>query len=133
MSDLVRRTALVTGATGATRGIGRGVAELIDKISADGGIARFVAAGLGDSQEGERLARETGGVDILVNNAGIYELTPELMLVATGDAWPTRARGRIGDPTEIAQVVLFLVQSGSSFVNGTIVGAHGGERSLLPS
>jgi NAD(P)-dependent dehydrogenase (short-subunit alcohol dehydrogenase family) len=42
------------------------------------------------------------------------------------------ARGRIGDPEEIADVVLFLVEDRSSYVNGTVVAVHGGERSLLP-
>ena len=42
------------------------------------------------------------------------------------------ARGRIGAPEEIADVVLFLVGDRSTYVNGTVVSAHGGERSLLP-
>jgi NAD(P)-dependent dehydrogenase (short-subunit alcohol dehydrogenase family) len=42
------------------------------------------------------------------------------------------ARGRIGDPEEIADVVLFLVEDRSSYVNGAVVSVHGGERSLLP-
>jgi NAD(P)-dependent dehydrogenase (short-subunit alcohol dehydrogenase family) len=58
----------------------------------------------------------------------------ESMLAAVGDAMDNMtARGRIGDPAEIAEVVLFLVQEGSSYVNGTIVAANGGERSALPS
>ena len=42
------------------------------------------------------------------------------------------ARGRIAEPREIAEVVLFLVDPRSSYVNGTNVVANGGERSALP-
>jgi NAD(P)-dependent dehydrogenase (short-subunit alcohol dehydrogenase family) len=57
----------------------------------------------------------------------------EPMIAAVGEAVAsTTARGRIGDPAEIAEVVLFLVQAGSSYVNGAIVAANGGTRSTLP-
>lgn len=42
------------------------------------------------------------------------------------------ARGRAGDPGEIADVVVFLASSASSYVNGAVLFADGGERSLLP-
>jgi len=42
------------------------------------------------------------------------------------------ARGRAGDPGEIADVVAFLAGPGSSYVNGAVLFADGGERSLLP-
>ncbi|MEV4349470.1 SDR family oxidoreductase [Actinoplanes sp. NPDC049596] len=55
------------------------------------------------------------------------------LLAAVGDAMDqVNARGRIGDPEEIADVVLFLVGDHSSYVNGAMVSVHGGERSLLP-
>ncbi|MGW4465435.1 SDR family NAD(P)-dependent oxidoreductase [Micromonospora sp. NPDC004704] len=41
-------------------------------------------------------------------------------------------RGRVGEPDEIADVVLFLVDGRSSYLNGTVVVANGGERSSLP-
>ncbi|MFG1607768.1 SDR family NAD(P)-dependent oxidoreductase [Actinoplanes sp. NPDC049265] len=41
------------------------------------------------------------------------------------------ARGRVGDPEEIADVVLFLVGDHSSYVNGTVISVHGGESSPL--
>jgi NAD(P)-dependent dehydrogenase (short-subunit alcohol dehydrogenase family) len=41
-------------------------------------------------------------------------------------------RGRIAEPQEIAEIVLFLVDPRSSYVNGTNVVANGGERSALP-
>ncbi|MCS7475731.1 SDR family NAD(P)-dependent oxidoreductase [Umezawaea endophytica] len=42
-------------------------------------------------------------------------------------------RDRIGEPEEIAAVVRFLVDAGSSYINGTVVVANGGEPSSLPS
>ncbi|GIF25526.1 NAD(P)-dependent dehydrogenase (short-subunit alcohol dehydrogenase family) [Actinoplanes tereljensis] len=41
-------------------------------------------------------------------------------------------RGQVGEPEEIAEVVLFLVDDRSSYINGTVVVANGGERSALP-
>ncbi|WP_413761071.1 SDR family NAD(P)-dependent oxidoreductase [Streptomyces sp. MMBL 11-3] len=43
------------------------------------------------------------------------------------------ARGRAGDPGEIAEVVSFLVGPASSYVNGAVLFADGGELSALPS
>ena len=42
------------------------------------------------------------------------------------------ARSREAFRSEIAEVVLFLVDPRSSYVNGTVVVANGGERSALP-
>ncbi|BCY09120.1 SDR family NAD(P)-dependent oxidoreductase [Actinoplanes sp. L3-i22] len=44
----------------------------------------------------------------------------------------TNARGRAGRPEEIADVVSFLVSDVSSYVNGAILFADGGELSTLP-
>ncbi len=41
-------------------------------------------------------------------------------------------RGRVGEPEEIAEIVLFLVDDRSSYMNGTVVLANGGEKSALP-
>lgn len=41
-------------------------------------------------------------------------------------------RGRVGEPDEVANVVLFLVDDRSSYINGAVVVANGGERSSLP-
>jgi NAD(P)-dependent dehydrogenase (short-subunit alcohol dehydrogenase family) len=40
-------------------------------------------------------------------------------------------RGRIGEPEEVAEIVLFLVDDRSSYMNGTVVLANGGERSSM--
>ncbi|MFE2442874.1 SDR family NAD(P)-dependent oxidoreductase [Streptomyces sp. NPDC059426] len=45
----------------------------------------------------------------------------------------TNARGRAGDPAEIAEIVSFLAGPASSYVNGAVLFADGGERSALPA
>jgi NAD(P)-dependent dehydrogenase (short-subunit alcohol dehydrogenase family) len=44
----------------------------------------------------------------------------------------TNARGRAGHPDEIAGIVSFLVSETSSYINGAILFADGGELSTLP-
>ncbi|MGW1291742.1 SDR family NAD(P)-dependent oxidoreductase [Streptomyces sp. NPDC002533] len=45
----------------------------------------------------------------------------------------SNARGKAGAPEEIAEVVSFLVGPASSYVNGAVLFADGGERSALPA
>jgi len=240
------KAALVTG---ATSGIGKAIAQklaqqgaevvlhgrdqargeaLAKEITAEGGVARFVAADLTDAEDTLRLAAAAGHVDILVNNAGLYEFVPtaatdaatfdrhiaintrapfllvgalapgmaerghgSIVLIGSNAArqpapfgaayaaskaatelltryWATEfgpsgvrvnavspgpvhtegtaamlgehielldttnARGRAGHPAEIADVVSFLVGDASSYVNGAVLFADGGERSVLP-
>lgn len=94
MSELEGKTALITG---STSGIGRATAialaarganvvvtgrdaergaEVVRKIQADGGTARFIAADLTDEEDVTRLAREAGEVDVLVNNAAVASFGP---------------------------------------------------------
>ena len=42
-------------------------------------------------------------------------------------------RERIGEPDEIAHIVRFLVDADSSYINGTVIVANGGEPSSLPA
>jgi NAD(P)-dependent dehydrogenase (short-subunit alcohol dehydrogenase family) len=42
-------------------------------------------------------------------------------------------RGRAADPEEIAEVIGFLVDDRSSYLNGSVVLANGGERSAVPA
>ena len=82
-------------------------------------------------------ATEFGGAGVRVNGVASGPVrTPgtEPLRAAFPDVMDQlTARGRIGDPEEIADVVLFLVEDRSSYVNGAVVSVHGGERSLLPS
>ncbi|MFD8307030.1 hypothetical protein ACFV29_32510 [Streptomyces sp. NPDC059690] len=45
----------------------------------------------------------------------------------------TNARGRAGEPGEIAEGVSFLVGPAGLYVNGAVLYADGGELSALPS
>ena len=99
--DLEGVSALVTG---ASSGIGRAAAEelarhgaevivhgrdagrgsaVVDRITAAGGKARFVAADLSDLAQLDDLAGQAGEVDVLVNNAGISWFGPTADLDVT--------------------------------------------------
>lgn len=94
MSELTGKTALITG---STTGIGRATAyalaargaavvvtgrdaqrgaEVVEKIRAGGGSARFVAADLTKAEDVTRLAQQAGEVDVLVNNAAVGSFGP---------------------------------------------------------
>ncbi|MEW2425005.1 SDR family oxidoreductase [Streptomyces nigra] len=45
----------------------------------------------------------------------------------------TNVRGKVGEPEEIAEIVSFLAGPASSYVNGAVLIADGGELSALPA
>ncbi|WP_433618658.1 SDR family NAD(P)-dependent oxidoreductase [Dactylosporangium sp. CA-139114] len=119
----------------------RGHGAIVNVSSTAAGSVAPVGAAYGASKAAlETLTRywatEFGGAGIRVNGIASGPVrTPgtQPLLAAHPDAMnQVNARGRIGEPEEIADVVLFLVQERSSYVNGAVVSVHGGERSLLP-
>jgi NAD(P)-dependent dehydrogenase (short-subunit alcohol dehydrogenase family) len=102
--ELEGLSALITGATSgigeaAAEEFGRRGAELIvhgrdtargsavvDRITAEGGKARFAAADLADPVQLDHLVEQAGAVDVLVNNGGFSWFGPTADLdVATFD------------------------------------------------
>jgi len=81
-------------------------------------------------------ATEFGGRGVRVNGVSpgpVRTDGTEQMLGGNADVLgQANVRGRVGEPEEIADVVLFLVSQRSSYLNGSVVLANGGERSALP-
>jgi NAD(P)-dependent dehydrogenase (short-subunit alcohol dehydrogenase family) len=80
-------------------------------------------------------ATEFGGSGVRVNGVSpgpVHTDGTEQMLGENVEALgQVNVRGRVGEPDEVANVVLFLVDDRSSYVNGTVVVVNGGERSSL--
>ncbi|MDR7275489.1 NAD(P)-dependent dehydrogenase (short-subunit alcohol dehydrogenase family) [Catenuloplanes atrovinosus] len=121
--------------------IQRGHGVIVNVSSTGATMVAPVGAAYGASKAAlESLTRywatEFGAAGIRVNGVRSGPVRTEgtaPLLSANAEAMDrTVARGRIGDPEEIADVVLFLAGEGSSYVNGSVVAVHGGERSLLP-
>ncbi|MFF9206681.1 SDR family NAD(P)-dependent oxidoreductase [Streptomyces sp. NPDC014986] len=101
-----------------------------------------VGAAYGASKAGAEIltrywATEYGSAGVRVNTVSpgpVHTEGTRAMLgehVAVLDT--TNARGRAGDPQEIAEIVSFLAGPASSYVNGAVLFADGGERSALPA
>ncbi|MFG1603205.1 SDR family NAD(P)-dependent oxidoreductase [Actinoplanes sp. NPDC049265] len=120
----------------------RGHGTIVNISSTASSMVAPIGAAYGASKAAlETLTRywatEFGAAGIRVNSVASGPVrTPgtEPMFSAFPEAMDrSTARGRIGVPEEIADVVLFLVEDRSSYVNGAVVSVHGGERSMLPS
>jgi NAD(P)-dependent dehydrogenase (short-subunit alcohol dehydrogenase family) len=101
-----------------------------------------VGAAYGASKAGVEIltrywATEFGPAGVRVNTVSpgpVHTEGTQAMLgehVAALDA--TNARGRAGDPGEIAEIVSFLAGPAGSYVNGAVLFADGGERGALPA
>ncbi len=82
-------------------------------------------------------ATEFGGRGVRVNGVSPGPVRTAGTTAMLGDNVDVLGRAnlreRIGEPEEIARVVRFLVDSDSSYINGTVVVANGGEPSGLPA
>jgi NAD(P)-dependent dehydrogenase (short-subunit alcohol dehydrogenase family) len=82
-------------------------------------------------------ATEFGGRGVRVNGVSPGPVRTAGTTAMLGDNVDALGRAnlreRIGEPEEIARVVRFLVDADSSYINGTVVVANGGEPSGLPA
>ncbi|KIF67059.1 short-chain dehydrogenase [Streptomyces sp. AcH 505] len=101
-----------------------------------------VGAAYGASKAGAEIltrywATEFGGSGVRVNAVSPgpvhTEGTQAMLGEHTAMLDKTNTRGRAGDPGEIAEIVAFLVGPASSYVNGAVLFADGGELSALPA
>ena len=130
--DMTGRTVIVTG---ATMGLGRVIATRFlehggDVVACPAGAA-YGAAKAGLDSLTQTLAHEWGPA-IRVLSVVVGLLRTEQAHLYYGDeagieaVGRTLALGRLGDPTEIADVVLFCASPLASFMSGASVPVHGG-------
>ncbi|MFI5952201.1 SDR family NAD(P)-dependent oxidoreductase [Cryptosporangium sp. NPDC051539] len=118
----------------ATRGHG----SIVNISSTAATMVAPIGAAYGASKAAVELltrswATEFGAAGVRVNGVSpgpVHTSGTEAMLGLLGQV---NVRNRVGEPDEIAEVVLFLVDDRSSYINGTVVVANGGERSALPA
>ncbi|WP_426512507.1 SDR family NAD(P)-dependent oxidoreductase [Dactylosporangium sp. McL0621] len=119
----------------------RGRGAIVNVTSTAATSAAPVGTAYGASKAAMELltrswATEFGAAGVRVNGVSPGPVRTEgsepLIAAHPGMLAGANIRGRIGEPDEIADVVLFLVEDRSSYVNGTVVLANGGERSALP-
>ena len=129
--------------TGASRGIGRAIAEELARAGASVVVgyrsgkdeaeelaaaigARAIQADVSDPAEARRLVDEAGDVDILVNNAGLTR--DGLLARMSDDDWRTVIETNLSSVFYTCRAVTrpMMKKRGGSIVNiSSIVGVHG--------
>jgi NAD(P)-dependent dehydrogenase (short-subunit alcohol dehydrogenase family) len=75
----------------------------------------------------KRLFEETekplGSPSVLINNAGVFQVGPEHAQQMVSE---TPLAGRLGQPNEIAPVVVFLASDDAAWLTGERISASGG-------
>ena len=123
---LLGKSAVITG---AAAGIGRATAELFAREGArlvladinlsglsalqDSGIrVNAVAPGTINTERVQRLPEEPGGPEYLETIKAAHQM------------------GRLGEPREVAEAILFLASDKASFITGAILPVDGGFRAI---
>lgn len=121
---------------------GRGHGSIVLVGSSAARLPAPIGAAYGASKAGAEIltrywATEFGPAGVRVNTVSPGPVHTEGTRAMLGDHIgaldATNARGRAGDPGEIAEIVSFLAGRASSYVNGAVLYADGGERSALPA
>ncbi|GAB2842221.1 SDR family oxidoreductase [Actinoallomurus bryophytorum] len=120
---------------------GRGHGMVITIGSSAARTPAAIGAAHGASKAGVEIltrywATEFGGSGVRVNTVSPGPVRTEGTVAMLGDHIAAldqvNARGRAGEPREIAEIVAFLAGPASSYINGAILFADGGEVSTLP-
>jgi 3-oxoacyl-[acyl-carrier protein] reductase len=95
------------------------------------GRSAYLTAKAALSAQAKVLSREVGHYNIRVNSIAPGLTNTEMMTNNTGEQMIDRIKSttslrRVGDPKEIANVVLFLASDLSTYVTGQIIRADGG-------
>jgi NAD(P)-dependent dehydrogenase (short-subunit alcohol dehydrogenase family) len=119
----------------------RGHGAIVNVTSTAATSVAPVGAAYGASKAAMELltrtwATEFGAAGVRVNGVSpgpVRTAGTERMLGDNVEAMgQANIRGRVGEPDEIAEVVAFLAGDRSSYINGTVVVANGGERTSMP-
>ncbi|MFE0918772.1 SDR family NAD(P)-dependent oxidoreductase [Streptomyces nigra] len=100
---------------GSAYGASKAAAELLTRYW----VTEFGASGIRVNTVSPGPVRTEGTVAMLGDNAEVMNRT--------------NVRGKVGEPEEIAEIVSFLAGPASSYVNGAVLIADGGELSALPA
>ncbi|GKQ40656.1 SDR family NAD(P)-dependent oxidoreductase [Streptomyces sp. A012304] len=121
---------------------GRGSGSIITITSNVARITLPVGGAYAASKAGaETLTRywasEFGGQGVRVNAISPGAVLTEGTLPMFGDnaeamGKAVNARGKLGEPEEIADIVLFLASPNSSYINGAVLAADGGDLAVFP-
>ncbi|AEM84476.1 SDR family NAD(P)-dependent oxidoreductase [Streptomyces violaceusniger] len=120
---------------------GRGHGAVITIGSSAARTPAPIGAAYGASKAGVEIltrywATEFGGSGVRVNTVSPGPVKTDGTSAIFGDQIAAldqvNARGRVGEPHEIAEIVAFLASPASSYINGAILFADGGEISTLP-
>ena len=121
--------------TGASRGIGRAIAEAFagcgDRVAVHHSGARATGDAAAVRLAVDQAARALGGLDVVVNNAGVF--TPHPVAEVSYEEWQRAWRQTLGvNLTGAANVCWCAVQhmiprGGGRIINVSSRGAHRGE------
>ncbi|MDF1790513.1 MAG: SDR family oxidoreductase [Thalassobaculaceae bacterium] len=129
----------ITGAFNVLRGAAKAVVDGGTIVAVTTSLVRFAAPGLGPYSATKAaveclvrsMSKELAGRKIRVNSVAPGPVDTDLFRAGKDDAALQRSAamsplGRVGDPKEVANAVVFLATDRSSWVDGQILQTNGG-------